>query len=312
MTPMASSAGGDREDPETTVPGAGELGRQLATLTMAEVGPSGSTEAIQAVAWWNMLARLGLMPPLVVVHDVGLLLTRGRHGRPHRVQPVPRGAMVSILLRMAGRQDLSPRERRRYSGLLPWSSPPASPREEIRTPPRLLLTEALMNKALGLLMGVGVGLLFAQTCQLSPRDPHATMEAPRAESATATDPMQEPAPTALTATAAPAPAPAEPEKSDALFLRTVRPILAERCAPCHNPGGKMYARLPFDDPKTVAEKILFQYEIFRNTRYLIYLMGMPHRTVMRAIELLGTVVAPLVRAGVAERQVATTGSNAPN
>ena len=64
------------------------------------------------------------------------------------------------------------------------------------------------------------------------------------------------------------------------------------------------------DPHTVAEKILFQYEIFRNSRYLIYLMGMPHRTVMRAIELLGTEVAPLVRAGVAERQVATTGSSA--
>ena len=64
------------------------------------------------------------------------------------------------------------------------------------------------------------------------------------------------------------------------------------------------------DPHTVAEKILFQYEIFRNTRYLIYLMGMPHRTVMRAIELLGTEVAPLVRAGVAERQVATAGSSA--
>jgi probable LLM family oxidoreductase len=60
------------------------------------------------------------------------------------------------------------------------------------------------------------------------------------------------------------------------------------------------------DPKTVAAKILFQYEIFRNTRYLIYLMGMPHRTVMRAIELLGTEVAPLVRAGVAERRVAAS------
>jgi hypothetical protein len=34
---------------------------------------------------------------------------------------------------------------------------------------------------------------------------------------------------------------------------------------------------------------------------------MPHRTVMRAIELLGTEVAPLVRAGVAERQVAASG-----
>jgi len=65
------------------------------------------------------------------------------------------------------------------------------------------------------------------------------------------------------------------------------------------------------DPRTVAEKILFQYEIFRNTRYLIYLMGMPHRTVMRAIELLGTEVAPLVRAGVAERQLVLTESGRP-
>ena len=61
------------------------------------------------------------------------------------------------------------------------------------------------------------------------------------------------------------------------------------------------------DPATVAEKILFQYEIFRNTRYLICLMGMPHRTVMRAIELLGTEVAPLVRAGLAERQAIASG-----
>ena len=66
------------------------------------------------------------------------------------------------------------------------------------------------------------------------------------------------------------------------------------------------------DPKTVAEKILFQYEIFRNTRYLIYLMGMPHRTVMRSIELLGTQVAPLVRAGIAEREVTMSGVDATN
>ena len=64
------------------------------------------------------------------------------------------------------------------------------------------------------------------------------------------------------------------------------------------------------DPTTVAEKILFQYDIFRNSRYLIYLMGMPHHTVMRAIELLGTEVAPLVRAGVAERQLTPSGSSA--
>jgi hypothetical protein len=42
----------------------------------------------------------------------------------------------------------------------------------------------------------------------------------------------------------------EREKS---FLSAVRPVLSTRCAPCHEPGGRMYARLPFDDPKTVAE-----------------------------------------------------------
>ncbi len=36
------------------------------------------------------------------------------------------------------------------------------------------------------------------------------------------------------------------------FATTVRPILQERCAPCHEPGGKMYERLPFDNPKTIA------------------------------------------------------------
>ena len=57
------------------------------------------------------------------------------------------------------------------------------------------------------------------------------------------------------------------------------------------------------DPQAVADKILFQYDIFRNTRYLIYLMGMPHDTVMRAIELYGTRVAPLVREGLRHRGV---------
>ena len=32
----------------------------------------------------------------------------------------------------------------------------------------------------------------------------------------------------------------------------MRPILASRCAPCHNPGGRMYERLPFDDAEVVA------------------------------------------------------------
>ena len=36
------------------------------------------------------------------------------------------------------------------------------------------------------------------------------------------------------------------------FQSSVRPVLSTRCAPCHEPGGKMYARLPFDDPKVVS------------------------------------------------------------
>lgn len=60
-----------------------------------------------------------------------------------------------------------------------------------------------------------------------------------------------------TATAPPAPLPAAPAAAtpapapDA-FASTVRPILRERCAPCHEPGGKLYAKLPFDDRNVVA------------------------------------------------------------
>lgn len=101
-----------------------------------------------------------------------------------------------------------------------------------------------MSKAFGVLVGVGVGLLFAQTCQVAPRDPHARL---------ATPVMEAPAPSPATAAPEATASLATPETPDALFARTVRPILAVRCAPCHNPGGTMYARLPFDDPKTVAD-----------------------------------------------------------
>jgi hypothetical protein len=99
-----------------------------------------------------------------------------------------------------------------------------------------------MGRTFGVVLGVGAGILFAATCQLRP-DPHASLAKPEA-------PAPAPAPISSDTTAA---TPATTEAPDALFLRTVRPILAERCAPCHNPGGSMYARLPFDDPKTVAD-----------------------------------------------------------
>jgi hypothetical protein len=76
--------------------GQGELARQLATLAMSEVGPSGPAEAIQAVIWWNMLARLGPRPPLMVVHDLGLLLARGRDRQPHRLQQAPRAPLSAM------------------------------------------------------------------------------------------------------------------------------------------------------------------------------------------------------------------------
>jgi probable LLM family oxidoreductase len=56
-------------------------------------------------------------------------------------------------------------------------------------------------------------------------------------------------------------------------------------------------------PEQVAEKILFQHEVFGHQRFLMQcsLGAAPHREVLRSIELLGTEVAPLVRAEVASR-----------
>ncbi len=61
-------------------------------------------------------------------------------------------------------------------------------------------------------------------------------------------------------------------------------------------------------PDQVAEKILFQHEIFGHERFLMqFIVGStPHAEVLRAIELLGTKVAPVVRAQIASR----TGGNA--
>jgi probable LLM family oxidoreductase len=56
-------------------------------------------------------------------------------------------------------------------------------------------------------------------------------------------------------------------------------------------------------PQEVAEKILFQHELFAHDRFLAQMSvgTLPHAQAMRAIELLGTEVAPVVRAEVARR-----------
>ena len=59
----------------------------------------------------------------------------------------------------------------------------------------------------------------------------------------------------------------------------------------------------------VAEKILFEHELFGNTRYVgqMSVGAVAHRDVLRSMELFGTEVAPVVRAEVARR---TAGSEA--
>jgi probable LLM family oxidoreductase len=57
-------------------------------------------------------------------------------------------------------------------------------------------------------------------------------------------------------------------------------------------------------PEQVAEKILFEHQLFNNSRYIgqMSVGAVAHRDVMRSIELFGTEVAPVVRAEVARRR----------
>jgi len=54
-----------------------------------------------------------------------------------------------------------------------------------------------------------------------------------------------------TAIPSPSPPPAPTAVPD-LFAGAVRPILKTHCAPCHEPGGRLYDRLPFDDARVVS------------------------------------------------------------
>ncbi len=61
-------------------------------------------------------------------------------------------------------------------------------------------------------------------------------------------------------------------------------------------------------PDEVAAKILYQHELFRHDRFLIqFTVGsLPHEKTLKAIELFGTRVAPIVREEV-ERRAAADG-----
>lgn len=103
-----------------------------------------------------------------------------------------------------------------------------------------------MIRARTILIVAVLGVLtFAPRCATSSR--HAAMET-MSPPATIESP-----PPAVTAPApAPAPVAAPVAAATDPFRETIRPILSARCGQCHDPGGRMYARLPFDDPKVVS------------------------------------------------------------
>jgi hypothetical protein len=77
-------------------PGDRALARQLATLVRAQVRPDDAGAEVQAVAWWNGLARLGMDVPLMVVHDLGYLLTRARERAKLAAEPeAPDGPLTA-------------------------------------------------------------------------------------------------------------------------------------------------------------------------------------------------------------------------
>ncbi|PJJ76150.1 putative LLM family oxidoreductase [Thermoflavifilum aggregans] len=63
-------------------------------------------------------------------------------------------------------------------------------------------------------------------------------------------------------------------------------------------------------PEQVIEKILYQHELFHHDRFLLQMTvgTLPHRTVMRSIELLGTKVAPAVKKALSTTVSANTQS----
>jgi len=77
------------------------------------------------------------------------------------------------------------------------------------------------------------------------------------------------------------------------------PIVRQQFEAGRTPRGHLFA----GDPEQVADKILAQHELFGHTRFLAHMGmgGLAHDKLLRAIELLGTEVAPRVRDEVARR-----------
>jgi alkanesulfonate monooxygenase SsuD/methylene tetrahydromethanopterin reductase-like flavin-dependent oxidoreductase (luciferase family) len=63
--------------------------------------------------------------------------------------------------------------------------------------------------------------------------------------------------------------------------------------------------LAVGSPQQVAEKILFEHELFGHDRYIAQMSvgAVAHRDVLHSMELFGTKVVPLVREEIARRSV---------
>ena len=77
-------------------------------------------------------------------------------------------------------------------------------------------------------------------------------------------------------------------------------------------GRSPHGALLVGSPEEVAEKILFEHELFGHQRFMaqISVGTMPHEKVMRAIELCGTEVAPTVREEIVRRSTSSAGGPA--
>ena len=94
---------------------------------------------------------------------------------------------------------------------------------------------------------VAFALLTAAACRtVDPPPPPAPRVTPSAAAPQAT-----PAPPASVVPSVPARATPAPATEAVSFEASVKPLLARTCTPCHVPGGRMYERMPFDQPEVV-------------------------------------------------------------
>jgi probable LLM family oxidoreductase len=79
------------------------------------------------------------------------------------------------------------------------------------------------------------------------------------------------------------------------------PLSREQFEAMRSPRGSLLV----GSPQQIIDKILYQCELFQNTRFLAQMSvgPVPHKQVMRAIELFGTQVAPVVRKELAQKLV---------